>query len=165
VKVAPVIAITRAEAPDAPTILALQKLAYQSEAAIYNDWSIPPLIQSLESLAGEFSQGVVLKAMQGGRIVGSVRARACGATCAIGRLVVHPDCQGQGLGSRLLQAIEEAFPAVSGYELFTGSRSEANIRLYQRHGYAIFRTQVLSPTVSLVFLEKARATRSTGVPG
>jgi hypothetical protein len=31
-------------------ILQLQKIAYQSEAAIYNDYTIAPLIQSLEDM-------------------------------------------------------------------------------------------------------------------
>jgi hypothetical protein len=39
--------ITQAAAADAAEILALQKLAYQSEAAIYQDYSIPPLTQTL----------------------------------------------------------------------------------------------------------------------
>jgi hypothetical protein len=39
---------------DADAILALQKLAYQSEAAIYADYTIPPLTQTLEELKAEF---------------------------------------------------------------------------------------------------------------
>jgi ribosomal protein S18 acetylase RimI-like enzyme len=70
-------------------------------------------------------------------------------------LVVHPDLQGRGIGSMLLKHIEASFPDASKYELFTGSRSEDNIRLYQRHGYVISRTQALSPDLSLTFMEKA----------
>lgn len=150
--------INRAEPKDAREILALQRLAYQSEARLYNDWSLPPLTQTLESMRGEFGDSVVLKAVSDGRIVGSVRAKGALEVCAIGRLIVHPDCQGRGIGSRLLKSIEAEFPEVSRYELFTGSRSEANIRLYQRHGYTISRTQSLSPAVTLVFLSKTGKT-------
>lgn len=38
--------ITAAEADDAEAILTLQKLAYQSEARLYNDWSLPALTQA-----------------------------------------------------------------------------------------------------------------------
>ncbi len=147
--------IQRAEPDDAKEILALQKLAYESEAKLYDDWGIPPLTQSLQSLLGEFDDHVVLKATEEQGIVGSVRAKLCAGTCAIGRLVVHPDLQGQGTGSCLLRAIEDCFPTASRFELFTGSRSEGNIRLYQRHGYVVARTKSLSPNVDIVVLQKS----------
>ena len=36
-------------------ILALQKLAYESEARLYDDWKLPPLTQTLDSLQAEFA--------------------------------------------------------------------------------------------------------------
>jgi len=148
------VTISAASTEDAEAILVLQKLAYQSEAKLYNDWSLPPLTQSIESLLEEFTNSIVLKATLGDRLVGSVRARQNGDTCLIGRLIVDPELQGQGIGSQLLRNIEARFNEVSRFELFTGSKSEANIRLYQRHGYTIARTQSLSQTVSIIFLEK-----------
>ncbi|HJX52529.1 MAG TPA: GNAT family N-acetyltransferase [Polyangia bacterium] len=148
------VAINAASTEDAEAILVLQKLAYQSEARLYNDWSLPPLTQTIDSLRDEFTNSIILKATSGERLVGSVRARQTGDVCAIGRLVVHPEVQGQGIGSQLLRSIEARFDRVAKYELFTGSKSEGNIRLYQRHGYTIARTEPLSQTVSIVFMEK-----------
>ncbi len=146
--------IERALPEDAPAILALQRLAYQSEAALYNDWSIPPLTQTIESLAEEFSVSIVLKAVVDGQLVGSVRARVNNDTCEIGRLIVHPAFQRRGIGSSLLKTIEGQCPVVARFELFTGSKSESNIRLYKRAGYQVTRTQPLSPAVSITYLEK-----------
>ncbi len=146
--------IARATTADAAEILALQRLAYQSEAELYGDWSIPPLTQTLSSLEAEFADTVFLKAEIHGRLVGSVRAKISAGRCAIGRLIVHPDFQRQGIGGRLLQEIEAAFSQAVTYELFTGSKSAANLRLYEKHGYAVSRTQALSPLVKLVYLEK-----------
>jgi hypothetical protein len=50
-------------------------------------------------------------------------------------------------------------PAVLRYELFTGSKSEANIRLYHRHGYLNTCNRELSPTVSITFMEKSAPRR------
>jgi len=141
---------------DAAAILELQKLAYQSEARLYDDWTLPPLTQSLESLRKEFTDSVVLKATEGSRLIGSVRARIADGVCQIGRLIVTPELQGRGVGTLLMQSIESRFPEVSAFELFTGSRSEGNLRLYQRLGYARTREKVLSPAVTLVYLEKRR---------
>ena len=46
----PGVHIERAVTDDAADILALQKLAYLSEASIYVDWHLPPITQTLDSL-------------------------------------------------------------------------------------------------------------------
>lgn len=149
------VTIIRADPDDAARILALQRLAYQSEAQLYQDWSLPPLTQSIESLREEFTSSVILKALTGEQLVGSVRACLRGEVCEIARLIVDPAFQRQGIGSSLLRQIEGRFPTAAAYELFTGERSESNIRLYHRHGYAIVRREVLSAAVTLVYLRKA----------
>jgi hypothetical protein len=57
---------------DAQEILALQKLAYLSEAEIHDDYTIPPLHQNLEETEAEFKDQCVLKATVDGRLIGSV---------------------------------------------------------------------------------------------
>jgi len=149
------ITIGCAAVEDAAEILAVQQAAYQSEAELYQDWSIPPLTQTLAELQQELATITVLKASLDSGLVGSVRAvLQDGGSVAIGRLIVHPDCQGQGIGSRLMAAVEAAFPNAARFELFTGSRSAGNIRLYEKLGYRIFERKTLSPQVELVFMEK-----------
>ena len=87
----PTVTISRASPSDAEAILALQKLAYQSEARLYDDWSIPPLTQDIASLREEFRASLVLKATVADQLVGSVRAKIDEGTAAIGRLIVHPE--------------------------------------------------------------------------
>lgn len=139
---------------DAEAILTLQKLAYRSEAERYGDFTIPPLTQTLAGVIEDFNSHLFLKVCTGGRLVGSVKGRLDGRTCYVGRLMVHPDLQGKGLGTRLMQGVETFFPAADRFELFTGHRSEGNIRLYQRLGYRIFRTEPVNTALTLVFMEK-----------
>lgn len=148
------IAIGRANPEDACEILALQKVAYQSEALLYDDWTIPPLIQTESQIEADFESKVFLKAVSNDRIIGSVRASLDRDTCLVGRLVVHPDFQRKGIGTRLLLETETFFSSAERFELFTGSRSIDNIRLYGRLGYQVCREQDLSPKVRLVFMEK-----------
>jgi len=150
------IQIIEATLNDAAEILALQKVAYQSEAELYRDWTIPPLTQTLCQIEGEFDTKTFLKALQSDRIVGSVRTSLDRGTCVIGRLIVHPDCQGKGIGTQLMLRIETMFPHAERFELFTGGQSRRNIRLYERLGYRIFREENLSLNLQIVFMEKRR---------
>ena len=139
---------------DAVSILELQKLAYRGEAAVYDDYSIAPLTQTLQNLRSEFDAKTFLKAVIGDRIVGSVRAYQINRTCYVERLVVHPDFQRRGVGTKLLNRIEELFPAADRFELFTGHRSEDNIRLYSRLGYRIFKQEPVTERLTFVYMEK-----------
>lgn len=151
------VAIEHALVRDAEDILKLQYLCFQREAALYDDYSIPPLRQTLASLLLEYDTHRILVARSRGEVIGSVRANARDGACCIGRLIVHPRLQRQGIGARLLQAVEREFPDASRYELFTGTRSESNVRLYASCGYQPFRTEMLSPGVEIVVMEKLRS--------
>ena len=152
-------AILPAEPADASEILALQRLAYRSEARLYGDWSLPPLTQSLEEMAREFATLRLLKAVEQDRIVGSVRAGLEGNICRVGRLIVHPERQRRGLGTALLLAVEALFPEAERLALFTGSLSEGNLRLYGRLGYREVARREAKPGLTLVFLEKPAPAR------
>lgn len=138
---------------DLDEILNLQKLAYISEAEIYDDFSIPPLLQTPDDLAKEAANSLMLKAVHNGKIIGSVRAYEKDGTCYIGKLIVHPDFQNKGIGKKLLSAIEKRFDGAR-YELFTGHLSEKNLAIYEKMGYKRFKTVNSSDKLSLIYLEK-----------
>ncbi len=69
-------------------------------------------------------------------------------TARIAKLIVHPRLQRHGLGGRLLAAVEERLTAersAKRFRLFTGHRSEGNLRLYRSHGYAAGRHRAGHP--------------------
>ncbi len=146
--------IERAMVVDAEEVLSLQKLAYKSEAEIYNDFTIPPLIQTLEEIKKDFENQIVLKATIDRKIRGSVRAFAREETCYIGRLIVHPDFQNRGVGTKLMGKIEEIFEEAKRFELFTGHKSEKNLYLYQKLGYKVFKTVKANERLDIVYLHK-----------
>ncbi len=146
--------IERAAVSDAEEILSLQKLAYRSEAEIYNDFKIPPLVQTLESIEKDFENQYFLKTVMDGKIIGSVRAYTKEGTCYIGRLIVHPDFQNRGIGTDLMNEIERIFNTCKRFELFTGDKSERNLYLYQKLGYKIFKKAKITDQTMVVYLEK-----------
>ena len=148
--------IIEATAHDLASILALQKLAYQSEAELVGDYSIAPLTQTLDGITDDFNSGVLLKAVDKAdknEIIGSVRARFSENTLYIGRLIVSPLRQNQGIGTALLHAAEALHPGAR-FELFTSDKSEKNLALYTKNGYKEFKREPLNENVNIVFLEK-----------
>ena len=121
---------------DAGEVLTLQRAAFVSEALIYGSVDMPPLTQTLEAVQAELADCYGWTARVDGRLVGALRGRIDGDLLLVGRIAIAPDMQGEGIGRDLLDVAERGSGA-SQAELFTGSLSEANIRLYESCGYEI----------------------------
>ena len=146
--------IVKANQEDLQSILDLQYLAYQSEAELFHSKKIPPLTQTLEEVNKEYQKGIILKAItENNQIIGSVRARCEKGTVYIGKLMVHPAYQGQGIGTKLLVEIEKCYTHVR-YELFTSTRSKKNIQMYEHLGYKVFNEKQVNEEIRFVYLEK-----------
>lgn len=146
--------IVRAEKRDLQNILDLQYLAYQSEARLFDSQDIPPLKQTLTDVEDEYQKGIIIKALDEDKtIIGSVRAFCDNGTVYIGKLMVHPSKQGQGIGTRLLIEMEKQYPNQR-YELFTSTKSEKNIALYQKLGYKSFAEEQVTEELRFVYMEK-----------
>lgn len=150
-------------ADDAGEVLTLQRAAYVTEAQAHGDLGLPPLRQSLADVSSELGRDDVVAIGwrdDVGRLLAAVRASVPsgdGTVAEIGRLTVVPDRQGQGLGSRLLEAVEDRLPAaVQQLRLFTGERSEANLRLYRRHGFVETHRTAVPAGYALVHMSKRR---------
>ncbi|MBE4736624.1 MULTISPECIES: GNAT family N-acetyltransferase [Streptomyces] len=152
------VTISVATEQDAEQIFKLQYLCFQSEAALYGNYRIDPLVQSLDSVRAEVASDCVFVARLGDEVIGSVRgALDADGIAAIGKLCVHPRLQGHGIGARLLRAAESALAEERGatrFRLSAGHRSEGNLRLYRRVGYETVGTSQGRDGVPMVVLEK-----------
>jgi GNAT superfamily N-acetyltransferase len=146
--------IVAAHLDDAPAILAMQKLAFEPEARACQAWDIPPLQETVEGIREHIATATVLKAMDGERMIGSIRGIVTGGTCLIRVLMVAAQAQGRGIGALLLQAIEAAHPQVERFELTTNMIMVGNVRFYLRHGYDIVEQVQYAPTIRLAFMRK-----------
>ncbi|MFE7511192.1 GNAT family N-acetyltransferase, partial [Streptomyces sp. NPDC057540] len=125
---------------------------------------IDPHTLALHARRAELHAAPGLGPRLGDEVVASVRARLDeDGTVRIAKLIVHPRMRRHGLGGRLLDGIERHFAAATApatasakrFQLFTGHRSEGNLRLYRSKGYAQVSTRELGPRLTLVTLEKA----------
>jgi ribosomal protein S18 acetylase RimI-like enzyme len=152
------VTISAATEQDAEQIFRLQYLCFQSEAALYGNYRIDPLVQTLDSVREEVTRDCVFVARLGEEVVGSVRGSVTeDGAAAIGKLCVHPRLQGHGIGARLLRAAESALADRHGatrFRLHTGHRSEGNLRLYRKVGYETVGTSQGADGVLMIVLEK-----------
>lgn len=151
------IQIIKAELKDAPQILELQQQAFQSEAELYNNYNIEPLTQTLLSIEADFESYTFLKAIYKNKILGAIKLKTEKDNCWIGRLIVSPNYQKQGIGRKLLMEAENAFPDIHTYHLFTGNKSVHNIHLYESAGYQKTEeyTDEQNPDVTLIRMVKS----------
>jgi len=141
---------------DAGEVLTLQRAAFVQEARIYGSVEMPAFTQTLAAVEAELIENDGCVAHIGPRMVGVVRARHDGPLLLIGRIAIAPDVQGEGVGSALLAAVEERGreQGCTEAELFTGSLSEANLRLYTREGYVETERVATGDGVEEVYLRK-----------
>lgn len=141
---------------DAGEVLTLQRAAFVQEARIYRSVDMPPLTQTLDEVRAELEENLGCAALDGPRMVGAVRARRDGDLLLIGRIAIAPDQQGRGIGTTLLDAVETRGrdAGATEAELFTGSLSEANLRLYEREGYRETQRVPGDDGIEQVFLRK-----------
>lgn len=125
---------------DAAEVAVLQQCCWVPEAILNNNLNIPALHETADDVMRWPEESwTTLCLRRGNRLVGAVRGQSTtNNSWEIGRLMVAPDLAGQGLGRWLLTAGENLAPAsTTRFVLFTGVKSERNIRIYQRAGYQI----------------------------
>jgi tRNA (guanine37-N1)-methyltransferase len=151
--------IDAARPADAAELLTLQRAAFVTEGRLNHTWDIPPLTQTLAELADSLGSGLTLVARRGGRLVGSVRGEeTADGAWYVGRLMVAPDLQGHGLGSRLMGEIEARLPEdCTVIRLLTGARSGPNLGFYARRGYREVSRSTRGEDIEVVLMEKAAA--------
>lgn len=147
----------RAEKSDAPSILTLRKAVSGAEAASYGDASFPALNQTLEELEKEFDGGVFIKASVNGKIIGSASGSQLAETASLGGIYVHPYFRDNGVAHHLERDIEGAFPHAKRFETVAGDKSEQRLRQLAEWGFHVVKTEVFTPRISWVHLQKERA--------
>ena len=146
--------IIQAAKEDIKALYAMQKLAFESEAAMIGSREVPALQETAAHFRSDFPHWTTLKAVdERGSLCGAIRFREDGSIIDVGRLMVHPRCRRQGLAKALLASVDKAFPSTV-KELCTCTRSQANIRLYEQVGYRPAKTVTEESGLSFVYMRK-----------
>jgi tRNA (guanine37-N1)-methyltransferase len=132
------IEIRPATPADAGELLVLQLACWVQVQHENPGVHVAALQESLADVRAWLDTHTVLVARSAGRLVGAVRGIRHEDVWDIGRLMVAPDLEGRGLGRELLGRMEAlAPPGATAYWLFTGAKSERNLRMYKKAGYRV----------------------------
>jgi GNAT superfamily N-acetyltransferase len=138
--------------PTAEALVALQRASYRVEAALLGTDDLPALRELPADLRA--SGESFLGAHVDGRLVGAISWKAlAGGTVDIHRLVVHPDAFRQGIGTQLLQALDEQLRPRRTL-VATGAANVPARRLYEGLGFRAVGEQVVGQGVRLVHMER-----------
>jgi ribosomal protein S18 acetylase RimI-like enzyme len=132
----------------------LQQMAFAEEGLRSGTRDIPPLQEDVDSIVQHVQQQIALVAVVHERLVGSVRGVKGDSGYVIRALIVHPECQGEGIGSTLLRALETAFPKPTRVDLTTNALMTGNVPFYEKHGYKVDHRTEPMPGIVLAHMSK-----------
>jgi tRNA (guanine37-N1)-methyltransferase len=152
--------VTAAQRADAGELLTLQRAAFLTEARLNGTLELPPLTETLAELTTSIERDTVLVARLQGRLVAAVRGTAQpGNRWDISRLAVAPDLEGRGIGSLMMDRIEDlAPPETVALQLLIGAGSMINQGFYRRRGYVDTERTVNPDGVPIVIMERPVST-------
>ena len=146
--------IAKATPADVGDLLTCTHACWLREGILNDTLTIPAQHETVESLTASLHECDTYVLRHDGRFIGSVRGKLVDDTWHIGRLMVVPDLHGRGLGRALLEFIQEVAPSdATRFELFTGTGSEHNLKLYKKAG---FRGVVQPNGTTVVFTKRRR---------
>ena len=139
---------------DVPALLDLQRKAF-GQLCEELDWKDAPVMtESLEHAYEEFARCTTLKVQnEDGRIIGSIHGNVTDDSLYIGRLMVLPEYQQQGIGKQLFREIQSRLPHRRAW-LCTCQQVRPPYEFYLREGFKPFKSEEVGPGLTWVYMEK-----------
>lgn len=139
---------------DMHELLELQRRAY-APAFGSLDWTDEsPLDETLEHLCQEFRRCTIYKVQNAeGQIIGSIRGNVADGSLWMGRMMVHPDYQGQGIGRFMFYEIQRLMPHRQAW-FWACLQMSATYNFYLRQGFKPTGILNENPKLTWIYMEK-----------
>ena len=113
------------------------RAAFAAFEGLYTPVAFAATTPTLDQVTDRFQEGPIWLAEADGLVLGTVSVVLRPGELYIRSMAVHPAARGQGLGARLLKAVEE-FAALQGYRRLVPTTTpflRPAIRLYEQAGF------------------------------
>ena len=156
----PDVSLRPAGPDDAGELFTLQRAAFVDEAQAFGDPFTVALTEGLERIHTLLREPgtLVVCAVAGARLVGSVRLRTLGPGAVLSRLAVAPDLRGRGIARRLLEEAGRHArgldPAPASLTLSAGAHDAAQVRLFRSLGFAETSRERLADHLVMVHMRR-----------
>ena len=137
----------------AKDIHALRLASYAIESKLIGYPNLPALHECVRDVQ-ESGERFLACVESDEKIIGSLSFVLSADVLDICSLTVHPDYFGQGIASQLLREVESFREEARRIIVSTAWKNVPAVRLYEKHGYAIYDQPVLPDGLALVKLEK-----------
>jgi ribosomal protein S18 acetylase RimI-like enzyme len=149
------ITFERATADDAEALVRIQIAAFHDDARIYPGVEIggPPGYDSIDNLLRKIAEDECYKIVHEGQLIGGIVIFDRGqGHFHLDIICIDPDYHNQGIGTRAMQFIEEAYPATK-WSLDTPDWAVRNRHFYEKLGFVKVGEEAL-PDITLICYEK-----------
>lgn len=151
--------LTKSTQQEAPTLLAIQKQAFQADLLTYEDITSSPVNETLERLHFKIQQFEHFTIWVDKEIIGGIDIRKlANSNYRLNRIFIADAFQNKGLGSQIMQLIEDKFPDARSWTLDTPHLNTRNHHFYEKLGYVKVGEHQISDKLTLFDYEKVMST-------
>ena len=136
----------------AERVLSVQFPSYRIEAALLDNYEIPPLKDTVASLQNcdETFFGYFIDE----ELCGVISLKLEEDIVDIHRLFVHPNHLRKGIAKKLLYFLQEEFHDAKKMIVTTGSKNSPAVEFYQKNGFTMLKELTVEENLSLTLFEK-----------
>lgn len=148
---------------EAAILLAIQKQAFQADLLTYQDVTSSPVNEPIERLQYKLAHFKHFTIWFDEKIIGGIDIRKLPNNhYRLNRIFIADALQNKGLGSQIMQLIEDEFPDAHSWSLDTPHLNTRNHHFYEKLGYVKIGEHKISEKLTLIDYEKVLSTFQEG---
>ncbi|WP_158582402.1 GNAT family N-acetyltransferase [Rummeliibacillus sp. POC4] len=149
------LAFRKSTVDDIEILLPIQKASFQEDLEKYEDFETNPACETFEKLAENIKKYHHFTILDEDTIIGAIDVRGNDERMHIDKVFISPTSQNKGVGTAAIQFLEEKFPNVKLWTLYTPYLSFRNHHFYEKFGYKKTKETQLTPKLILFKYEKS----------